>query len=174
MPTRTLYVADEALWKRAKALAGPKGLSGFVAEALAGHVKRRERQLAALQVGETEMREVTLEVGGEDHRERHGEEVDHKIAFVGRLLYDTEVEALPRCAVYQTQGGSLLLYTTWDVAGRDEKGATYQLFDSFEELVQSSEAGANFNLLEEFQADRYAPLAEIAGKLGDDLVIRIE
>jgi hypothetical protein len=174
MPNKTIYVRDENLWERAKKLAGAEGLSGLVGEALAEHVKRREQQRAAFQRGQAEMREVTLDVGGEDHRELHGEEVDHKIAFVGRLLHDTDIEALPRCAVYQTKSGKLLLYTTWDVGDRDEMGATYELFDSFEELAQSSAARNNFNLLQEFQVDRYAPLAEIARKLGKDLVIRIE
>jgi hypothetical protein len=44
MANKTIYVKDDALWERAKQLAGKEGLSGVIAEALAEFVQQKEAE----------------------------------------------------------------------------------------------------------------------------------
>lgn len=91
-----------------------------------------------------EMTRVELSVGGALHHH----EPAHRIAFMGRLLYDTDVEAEPRCMVFETLSKRLALYHTNAQPWRDE-GATYQVFSTYEELAKSTDARNNFWLYEE-------------------------
>lgn len=52
MANKTIYVKDEALWERAKQLAGKDRLSGFIAEALAEFVQRKEAESRGFSIHE--------------------------------------------------------------------------------------------------------------------------
>jgi hypothetical protein len=165
MSNRTVYVKDESLWEKAKKFAGETGISGVIAEALQKYVDRKERD-TALRAGETT--NVELRVGGR----LHDDEPAHRIGFVGRLLYDTDVEADPRCMVFETQGKRLVLYKTNSHPARDD-GATYEVFSTYEELAKSRDARNNFWLIEEQGRPEHEGIREIAAKLGQEPLVWI-
>jgi hypothetical protein len=165
MPNKTIYVKDELLWEQAKKFAGETGLSGLLAEALKEYVERKERE-AALRAGE--MTKVELPVGGS----LHDDEPRHRIGFIGRLLYDTDVEADPRCMVFETQRKRLLLYKTNAHPSRDD-GATYEVFSSYEELARSTDARNNFWLIQEQGRPEHEGVREIAAQLGKEPLVWI-
>jgi hypothetical protein len=103
MGNKTIYVQDEAMWKRAKKLAGKAGLSGVIAKALRDFVERRDEGLERLQF-------KVAEGAGPDS-------VSDVIAFDGKLLASAELEVSSDgplaysfvVKVYLTKGGKLVL-----------------------------------------------------------------
>lgn len=165
MANKTIYVKDELLWEKAKKFAGDAAISGLIAEALREYVKRKEGE-AALRAGE--MTKVELRVGGPLHQDKPA----HRIGFIGRLLYDTDVEADPRCMVFETQSRRLLLYKT-NSHPYHEDGATYEVFSTYEELAKSRNARSNFCLIEEQGRPEHEGIREIAAKLGKEPLVWI-
>lgn len=106
MGNKTIYVKDEALWARAKALAGPAGLSSVIGEALAAFVAREEDAAANDSV-------YSLHATGSPE----------PITFVGRHLCDWNLWQGHRgatCAVYLTKGRALV----FAVGGEERAGAS--------------------------------------------------
>lgn len=165
MPNKTIYVKNEQLWEKAKKFAGETGLSALIAETLREYVERKDREVA-LRAGE--MTNVELRVGGP----LHDDEPYHRIGFIGRLLYDTDVEADWRCMVFETQSKRLLLYKTNAHPWRDD-GATYEVFSTYEELAKSTAARSNFYLIEEQGLPANEGIREIAAKLGKEPLVWI-
>jgi hypothetical protein len=165
MANKTIYVRDESLWEKAKKFAGDAGISRLIAEALQEYVQRKERE-TAMRAGE--MTKVELRVGGPLHQD----EPAHRIGFIGRLLYDTDVEADPRCMVFETQSKQLILYKTNSHPYRED-GATYRVFSSYEELARGPDARSNFCLIEEQGRPEHEGIREIAAKLGKEPLVWI-
>lgn len=123
MGNKTIYVKDEALWERAKQLAGKEGLSALIGEALADFVERKEQ----------ENRGFTL----------HGIFVDEGpsgqfIRFYGRSLDSTLIGRGPDepdavAEVFQTKGAKLVLFLRDADSNQAYEHRTY---DSLEELAE--------------------------------------
>lgn len=165
MANRTIYVKDESLWEKAKHFAGDVGISGLIAQMLKEYVERKERE-ASVRAGE--MTKVELRVGGPLHED----EPSHRVAFIGRLLYDTDVEADPRCMVFETQSKRLVLYKTNSHPYRED-GATYEVFSTYEELAATPAARNNFWLIEGQGHPEQEGIREIAAKLGKEPLVWI-
>jgi hypothetical protein len=119
MGNKTIYVKDEALWERAKELAGKEGFSAVIAKALAEFVQRTE----------DENRRFT------EHSLTIGNEV---VRFRGRSLASTVIGIPPGGAgemeVYVTKGGKLVL------VARNESGedVAHEVWDTLPELAKMS------------------------------------
>lgn len=70
MPTKTIYVADEKLWREARKLAGKQGLSGVIAAALKRYVEEKKLEIE----------------GVEEWRFAAGLRGGDRIAFKGKLI----------------------------------------------------------------------------------------
>lgn len=126
MAAITLSATDGELWNRARAVAGPLGLSALV-----------ERALRAELSADTSEQRFSLQVRSEGQPD----EVVQRVEFFGRLLLDSEsysVGQLPRLRVYQTSKGRLVVYRTWPEGFRLEP--TFLVFEDLNAL--ESDPGA--------------------------------
>src|SRR6266496_2388631 len=105
--TMTLYVRDEQLWRRARELGGPQGLSSLAERAIRQYLDRQETASGDA------VRKFVLPIT------EGGDEAMHEsIEFQGRLLIDSKgfsLEQLPRVRVYRTTAGRFVVYRTWPI-----------------------------------------------------------
>ena len=117
MGNKTIYVKDEALWDRAKELAGKEGFSAVIAQALADFVERKA----------DEHRGLT------DYRLPIGDEL---ICWRGRLLTSTVLglgnQRAGELEVYQTKAGKLVV-----VAGDLADAFGYEVYETLEQFANS-------------------------------------
>lgn len=176
--TKTIYVRDEDLWDRAKALAGEDGLSGAISHLLSEWVEKQE---AARRQNMGELSEVELWVGGKGHEDEHAREYSHHVAFAGRQIAESDgltVEQSPRIRVYQTKTGKLIVYRDWRDTAK-ELGATYRRYPDVAALkrdpmalrTQWSDDTKDFDERTDLE-DRL--LRQLADALGEKFVIRID
>ena len=148
MGKKTIYVTDEGLWERARKLAGPEGMSAFIAEALRLHV-------AAVDAKRQGFQKFHLSYFGESMR------------VEGRLLRSlTNPTSNARADIYLTRAGALLLTIT--SPGEDDT-EYYCTYDSIAELCQTLRD--SFDLTEAAEATLRTHLRS---DLGPDWFIRIE
>ena len=107
---RTIYLANDELWERAKNLAGKEGLSSVIAKALADFVAQRDADQSSFQ-------KFTFEILGDPH----SEDPTEVIAFEGRQLLNTvfalaaspfagiETSGEADIQIYRTRLGTLVL-----------------------------------------------------------------
>jgi len=177
MGNKTLYVKDEALWNRARELAGDEGLSGIVSDLLRDWVQRKETQRLA--PGSEEMQEIRLWVGGTEHEDPQNLG-SHYIALTGRLIADSEgysLDQVPRVKVYETKARQLVVYRSWlDTVSAKSQGATYTVYRDYEDLERNrwalDTAWIEFDK-EEFGDHTLVLMRDIARALGRELVIRL-
>lgn len=174
MPTRTIYVKDEKLWKEAKKLAGNEGLSNVIGQALADFVKRKRAEADGFQRHRIA---VGLEPSDEPEDFPEPRHTD-RIAFEGKRIltgsYDLEnavddwskemvvqgAESLEvSIDLFRTRGGKLVL--TADTSGGE--GVTHwKDYDSLASLSQD-------RIVQALRpADRAQLLDEISAAVGDD------
>ena len=123
MGNKTIYVKDEALWKRARDIAGKAGLSAFIEEAVEEFVERKELENRGFSP-------QRIYVQGDAFPE------GQLVRFNGRRLGDTLLGGEPEqpyeiAEVFQTKGGKLVLV----LRNADTNEAyEYRTYDSLEEL----------------------------------------
>jgi hypothetical protein len=127
VPTKTVYVKDETLWERAKALGGKDGLSAVIAEALASFVERKELEKDGFTP-------TTIYVDAPP--------ITQTIRFFGRLLGETLMRATPDSTdffvqVFQTQGKKLVLIIS--TPGSDDIADEARIYESLADLAQDED-----------------------------------
>lgn len=153
-PKKTIYVReeDQETFEKAKELADEESLSQTIAKALKDLIKRKKAK-------EEGFKEITIEVGTWPADEAKQTE---KIKFYGRELnYHEELHDTPggkepqtTWQLYQGERGKFLLYkkeySRWiedivDTVRRKESSeATYEIFDSLEELEKEKDLPNGF------------------------------
>jgi hypothetical protein len=172
MANKTIYFKDDALWDRAKELAGKDGLSAMIQEALAQYVERKNLEAKGFKHFRLETAEydpVSKKLG-----------TTERIAFEGRELAmdeavvpsgETEPDGEPgyfvvAIAAYQTKADRLIL--TRGEAGYGEIITKYEVLSSLKEIRES-------DLLADVQGlDRARFLDEISSKLGEEWSVWID
>lgn len=160
MGNKTIYVKDEALWDRAKKLAGKDGLSSLIAEALEAYVNRKEAEQSGFKLFKfnvQELREMT------DSGPTFW--LKEQVAFQGRqlgtahLLNPTDPNyPYAQIDVYLTKGHKLVAVVTDEMLGVP---TGYRVFNSPAEL-RSDE------LFADVEAESKAALFDkIAAELGE-------
>lgn len=168
---RTIYLADDALWEKAKTFAGKEGISSVIARALTEFVAQRGEEDASCQrfhfeIVEVENPENTLEV----------------IGFEGRLLLSTrfdlvvspfEQDGKPVAAeieIYRTKLGTFILLArpTSDEPESASAFSSYEKHNSVRALMSGLVVGC----MHPFQ--RHELLNELTKKLGKDAVTWID
>lgn len=171
MANKTIYFKDDALWERAKQLAGKEGLSAVIQDALAKYVERKGLEAK----GNLPFR---LHTGKFDRATKKYGAIE-RIAFIGRELAAIEplvptLEPDPGLApyepvaitAYQTKGRRLVL-TRADV-GLGEVITRYAVFSSLMDL-RDSELLADLDGL-----DRARFLDQVSEQLGEDWSVLID
>lgn len=120
MGNKTIYVKDDELWNRAKALAGKDGLSGVIGQAIADYVVRRE-------AAEAGFSRIRFEFEFPDDPERL-EVVEFDGTRVGRLAVDSGNGAVE---VYVTRAGTLVCVYEYE----HEVGG-YETYQSIAKLAE--------------------------------------
>lgn len=168
---RTIYVADDSLWEKAKTLAGREGLSSVIAKALADFVAQRTADQAACQ-------KLHFEIFGDDE-----DSPIEVIGFEGRQLlsgtYDLAVspfEADGRLEavieIYRTKLGTFVLLATPATDERESRSRSafdlYERHNSVRDLMSGHIVGC-------FAAvNRHELLTELTKGLGKDAVTWID
>jgi hypothetical protein len=180
MVHKTVYVRDEKQWNKAMSLVGKGGMSALVSDLLDSWIARKEREMTSLQKS-VEMRDIELPVD-DSHSDETEEKIGpHKVVFTGRLLADSagySVAQAPRILVYQTQGGKILVYRTFQDSPNAEEGPTFRVYANYEELDRDGLALDTMWIegdpIEDEGADYTEELQrEVARALGQEIVIRV-
>lgn len=138
MGNKTIYVKDEALWDRAKALAGKDGLSSLIAKALADYVASREQGF---------------------ERYRFSVLGDQRIAFDGKQVAAYPGDRnVPAFRVFMTRAGKLVV-----LEDSGPPNGHYGVYDSVAELRDDELV---YQILE--STDRAAFLDDLGKRVGQD------
>jgi len=163
---KTIYFKDDALWERAKEVAGKEGLSAVIQDALAKYVERKDLEAKGIQP-------FRLHTAKYDHAtKQYG--TTERIAFIGRELAsdeplvptsepdpDPEMPFEPvAITAYQTKKQRLVL--TRSNVNYGEKITKYAVFSSVREL-RDSEILADLD-----GVDRVKFLDRVSEQLGED------
>ena len=135
MGNKTIYVKDEALWDRAKELAGKDGFSALISKALEDFVERRN-------VANLDFSDHSILIDPSLAELAPDESFAKLIRFKGRSLATTFTGPDPDQAdgdaeVYQTRAGRLIL-----VLRQAPTGEAYdrRIYESFDQLAADQEA----------------------------------
>ncbi len=114
MPNKTIYVKDEALWARAKKLAGEsgEGLSGAIANALVTFVAAREAAMAKEPVHRIL---IVPEKDAPEWVGFAGRQIGEEVFPLGQDGADILV-----ATAYRTVGGNFVLTLRWSETAEDE------------------------------------------------------
>ena len=128
MANKTIYIKDEALWERAKALAGKDGLSALIGRALADFLEQKDAESHGLS---PQSIDIVDSYGGESET----------IRFWGKRLGDRLFGRGPdspngTAEVFQTKSGKLVLVLRDAVSF---EAFEYRTFETPEELARDSQ-----------------------------------
>ena len=171
MANKTIYFKDDALWDRAKELAGKDGLSAVIQEALAQYVERKNLEAKGFKRFRLETAEydpVSKKFGTTERIAFEGRELamDEPLVPSGESDADGEPYSVVAIAAYQTKAKRLIL--TRGEADYGEIITKYEVFSSLREMRQS-------DILADVQGlDRARFLDEISSKLGEEWSVRFD
>lgn len=175
---RTIYLADDALWEKAKTLAGKEGISSVISRALLDFVSLRTAEDAANQRFDFELLDPTASA-------EEGVGVVEVIGFEGRRLvsgsFDLEHNPfLERSAadggvptviqIYRTKLGTFVLLAA-PVTELPESVSTFYLYETHKS-VREVMSGSVVACL--FPPDRHELLTDLTKGLGKDAVTWID
>lgn len=171
MANKTIYFKDDALWDRAKELAGKDGLSAVIQEALAKYVERKNLEAKGFKHFRLETAEydrASKKFGATERIAFEGRELamDEPLVPSGESESGSEPYSVVAIAAYQTKAKRLIL--TRGEAGYGETIAKYEVFSSLREMRQSA------LLADVHGLDRARFLDEISSKLGEEWSVWID
>ena len=161
MANKTIYFRDDALWSKAKTMAGKEGLSAVIQKAVERFVAEGERKKEGLQ-------RFTLSVMLPYEEDPEQIAPGDRIAFDGQLLFnmggvavDDGSSASHDIECYRTRAGKLIFTTTG--SGNDVGEITYyRVYDSVADMKTDSELGRLGPTI------RGRFLTEVSNQLGQD------
>lgn len=171
---RTIYLANDELWEKAKALAGREGLSAVIARALADFVATRTK-------ANEEFEKFHFEIVGIPEPGEPGGPTE-VIGFEGKKLVSTssDLECNPFdesdshvetvIQIYRTRLGTFVVLATpaTDAPESESAFAIYETHRSVTEVMGGHIVGCMF------PPDRHELLKELTVKLGKDSVTWID
>ena len=172
MPNKTIYVANEELWERAKKLAGNKGLSSVISQALADYVASRSAQDASLE-------KFHFEIG------MYSDSPTEVIGFEGKQLIsktfdlavnpfdqsDSEIRGIEAVIqIYRTRLGKFVLLARPTDDQPESVGAfvTYESHSSVKDVMSGNVAACLH------PPNRHELLQDLTNGLGKDAVTWID
>lgn len=177
MPTRTIYVKDEKLWKEAKKLAGDEGLSNVIGNALADFVRRKRAEADGFErfripvafEQPSQLRDDDEEPRATDRIEFEGKrllsetyELDRAVDEWSKVrISETPEQLAVPVEVFRTRGGKLVL--TANTAETSSKAVTY--WKDHDRLASLSQDPIVQALR---PADRAELLDKVSATVGDD------
>lgn len=123
MPNKTIYVKDESLWERAKAVAGADGLSAFIADAITDAIERKQSERGGFPLTTIPVVDGT---------------VLYDLRFYGKSITSTLIGRGPDNAnavieAFKTKGGRLVIVVREEAS---ERAVDHRVYDRFEEFVE--------------------------------------
>jgi hypothetical protein len=169
---RTIYLADDALWEKAKALAGKDGISSVISRALSDYVSQRTAE-------ESTSKRFCFELLDAKDPELPVIEV---IGFEGRILFSNSFdldlnpfdESRQRVEtviqIYRTKLGTFVLLAA-PATDNPESASTFYLYEKHSS-IRDLMSGSCVACL--FPPDRHDLLTELTKSLGKDAITWID